>query len=63
MIKAKLKIIEKTEVSAKTHHYKNAISAVYEQMQQKCIHADNSTLMAQINEIVSEYVYQTYHAA
>ena len=50
------KYVEKNEVSAETYHYKNAISAVYEQMQQKRIHSDNSALMAHINEIVSEYV-------
>lgn len=53
------KYIEKNEVPTETHHYKNAISAVYEQMQQKRIHSDNSALMAQINEIVSDYVSVT----
>ncbi len=53
------KYIEKNEVSSETFHYKNAISAIYEQMQQKRIHADNSALMAQINEIVSGYVTVT----
>ena len=47
------KYIEKGEVSDETVHYKNAISAVYDQLQEKRVHADNSTLMAQINEIVS----------
>ena len=47
------KYIEKGEVSDKTVHYKNAISAIYDQLQEKRVHADNSALMAQINEIVS----------
>ena len=50
------KYIEKGEVSAETHRYKNAISEIYDQLQVKRKHADNSALMAQINEIVSEYI-------
>lgn len=50
------KYIEKGEVSAETHRYKNAISEIYDQLQVKRKHADNSALMAQINEIVNEYV-------
>ena len=50
------KYIERKEVSAETVHYKNAISAIYEQLQEKRKHADNSALMAQLNEIVSSYV-------
>lgn len=50
------KYIEKGEVSDETVHYKNAISAVYDQLQEKRVHADNSALMAQINQIVSESV-------
>ena len=50
------KYIEKGEVSDETVHYKNAISAIYDQLQEKRVHADNSALMAHINQIVSEYV-------
>ena len=53
------KYIEKNEVSIETHKYKNAISEIYDQLQTKRRHADNSALMAQINEIVSEYVSVT----
>ena len=53
------KYIEKKEISKETHSYKDAISAVYEQMQEKRRHADNSALMAQISGIVSEYVEVT----
>ena len=50
------KYIEKGEVADETIHYKNAISAIYDQLQEKRIHADNSALMAHINQIVSDYV-------
>ena len=53
------KYIEKGEVSEETHRYKNAISEIYDLLQVKRKHADNSALMAQINEIVSEYVTVT----
>lgn len=53
------KYIEKGEVSDETHRYKNAISEVYDQLQEKRKHADNSALMAQINAIVSEYITVT----
>ena len=53
------KYIEKGEVSEETNHYKNAISEIYDLLQVKRKHADNSALMAQINEIVSEYVTVT----
>ena len=55
------KYIGQGELSAETWEYKNAISAVYDQLQQKRKHADNSALMANINEIVSEYVAVTRH--
>lgn len=53
------KYVERKEVSEDTFRYKNAISAVYEQLQKKRKHADNSELMAQINEIVSSYISVT----
>ena len=55
------KYIEKGEVSDETVHYKNAISAIYDQLQEKRIHADNSALMANINQIVSEHVMVVRH--
>ena len=54
------KYIEKGEVSDSTVRYKNAISAIYGQLQEKRIHADNSALMAHINQIVSGYVAVVY---
>ena len=53
------KYVEKGEVSDETVYYKNAISAIYDQLQEKRVHADNSALMAQINQIVSEAVAVT----
>ncbi len=50
------KYVEKNEVSDETRRYKNAISEIYDMLQVKRKHADNSALMAQINEIVSEYI-------
>lgn len=53
------KYIGKGEVSDETYRYKNSISEIYDQLQEKRKHADNSALMAQINAIVSEYVTVT----
>ena len=53
------KYVENNEVSPETHSYKNAISEIYDLLQEKRKHADNSALMAQINEIVSGYVIVT----
>ncbi len=53
------KYISKGEVADETYRYKNSISEIYDQLQEKRKHADNSALMAQINAIVSEYVTVT----
>ena len=50
------KYVEKNELPTDSYKYKNAISEVYNLMQEKRKHADNSALMAQINDIVSEYI-------
>ena len=50
------KYVEKGELSAEVYHKKNAISEIYDQLQEKRKYADNSALMAQINDIVSDYV-------
>ncbi len=55
------KYIEKGEVTDEIVHYKNAISAIYDQLQVKRIHADNSALMSTINQIVSEYIIIKKH--
>lgn len=50
------KYVERNEVPDETHHYKNAISEIYDMLQEKRKHSDNSALMSHINEIVSGYV-------
>lgn len=50
------KYVSSGELTQEQFHYKNAISAVYDQMQEKVKHADNSSLMAEINDIVSAYL-------
>lgn len=53
------KYVEKGEVPEESVRRKNAISAIYDQLQVKRSHADNSALMAGINEIVSSHVVVT----
>ena len=50
------KYVEINEVSEHDRASKNAVSAVYDQMQEKVKYLDNTELMKQINEIVSEYI-------
>ncbi|MDD2215332.1 MAG: type I restriction endonuclease subunit R [Eubacteriales bacterium] len=50
------KYVEKQEVSYNDHAYKNAISAIYDQMQKKRKHSDTTDLMIQLHNIVSEYI-------
>lgn len=50
------KYAERHEVSDLHRAYKNAISAVYDQMQEKRKYSDTTDLMVTVNEIVSEYV-------
>jgi len=50
------KYVGKGEVSDHSVHCKNAISAIYDRMQVRRAHADNSALMSNINQIVSEYI-------
>lgn len=50
------KYVEKQELSDGDRAKKNAISAVYDQMQEKRKHSDNTDLMIQLHDIVSEYI-------
>lgn len=50
------KYVEKQEITDQYRAYKNAISAVYDQMQEKRKHSDNTDLMIQLHNIVSEYI-------
>ncbi len=50
------KYVERHEVTEYQRACKNAVSAVYEQMQTKRKHADNTELMIQLHSIVGEYI-------
>ena len=50
------KYVEKNELDREAYKYKYAISEIYNLMQEKRKKSDNSALMAQINEIVSEHI-------
>ena len=51
-----VRIVNHDQLDASTLREKNAIVAIFNSMQSKRKHADNTELMVQINEIVSEYV-------
>lgn len=50
------KFVEREDVTDDHRAYKNAISAVYDMMQEKRKLADTTDLMVAVNQIVSEYV-------
>lgn len=50
------KYVERDELSEDIRRKKDAISAIYDQMQDKRKHTDNSALMAQIRSIISSHV-------
>lgn len=50
------KYVERHEVSDDHRAYKNAISAIYDQMQEKRKHSNTTDLMIQLYHIVSEYI-------
>ena len=50
------KYVENHEVTDLHRASKNAINAVYDQMQEKRKHSDNTELMIQLHDIVSEYI-------
>lgn len=53
------KYIDRNDVEEDTHKCKNAIVAIYDELQKKRKHADNTDLMVQINHIVNDYVTVT----
>lgn len=53
------KYVDHNDLSEEDRKYKNAISAIYDQLQERVYHADNSALMARINDIVSEHIIVT----
>lgn len=50
------KYVERKELSEDHHAYKNAISAVYDQMQEKHKHSNTDDIMAELQRIISEYI-------
>jgi len=50
------KYVERTEINDKHRAYKNAISEVYDQMQEKRKHSETTDLMIQLHNIVGEYI-------
>lgn len=50
------KYVERHEVTDDHRAFKNAISAVYEQLQVKRKHSNTTDLMVQLHDIVSEYI-------
>lgn len=50
------KYVERHEVTDDHRAYKNAISAVYDQMQEKRKHSETTDLMVQLYDIVSDYI-------
>lgn len=53
------KYVNHNDLDEEQYKYKNAISAIYDQLQDRVYHADNSALMSQINSIVSKHIYIT----
>ena len=51
-----LKYVEKQEITDTQRASKNAIGAIYDQMQEKRKHSDNTELMIQLHDILSEYI-------
>ncbi|MCD7883177.1 MAG: type I restriction endonuclease subunit R [Lachnospiraceae bacterium] len=51
-----MKYANRDDVDQETRAYKDAILAIYEELQKKRKHADNTDLMVQINGIVNEYI-------
>ena len=50
------KYIDRDDVDEETRRQKNAIVAIYEELQKKRRHADNTDLMVEINQIMNDYV-------
>ena len=50
------KYVERNELTPKERAYKNAISALYDQIQTRRKHADNTDLMTEVSSIVRRYI-------
>lgn len=53
------KYVDRNDVTAETRRQKDAIVAIYDELQKKRKHADTTDLMVQINHIVNDYVTVT----
>ena len=51
-----MKYCDRNDIDASTRKYKDAIVAIYGELQKRRKHSDNTDLMVQINAIVNEYV-------
>lgn len=51
-----MKYADRNDVDAQTRAYKDAIIAIYDALQKKRKHSDNTDLMVEINGIVNEYI-------
>lgn len=51
-----MKYVDRDDVDSETRAYKNAIKAIYDALQKKRKHSDNTDLMVEINGIVNDYV-------
>jgi len=51
-----LKYCDRGDIDSKTRKYKDAIIAIYNELQNRRKHSDNTDLMVQINSIVNDYV-------
>jgi len=51
-----IKYADRDDVDHETRAYKDAIIVIYDELQKKRKHADNTDLMVQINGIVNEYI-------
>lgn len=51
-----MKYVDRDDIDSATRAYKDAIIAIYDALQKKRKHADNTDLMVEINGIVNEYV-------
>ena len=51
-----MKYVDRDDVDSKTRAYRDAIKAIYDALQKKRKHSDNTDLMVEINGIVNDYV-------
>ena len=51
-----MKYVDRDDVDSETRAYKDAIKAIYDALQKKRKHSDNTDLMVEINGIVNDYV-------